>query len=65
MTVRHSNTGVTFTNAQPPGAFLENDSTVAWDYSISEGRNAVSAGPVTVNSGVTVTVPNNSVWVVV
>ena len=65
MTVRHSNTGVTFTNAQPLGAFLENDSAVAWDYSISEGRNAVSAGPVTVNSGVTVTVPNNSVWVVV
>ena len=65
MTVRHSNTGVTFTNAQPPGAFLENDSTVAWDVTITEGRNAVSAGPVTVNSGVTVTIPSGSTWVVV
>ena len=65
MTVRHSNTGVTFTNAQPPGAFLENDSAVAWDYTITADRNAVSAGPITVNSGVTVTVPSGSTWVVV
>ena len=65
MTVRHSNTGVTFTNAQPPGAFLENDVVVAWDYTITADRNAVSAGPITVNSGVTVTVPSGSTWVVV
>jgi len=65
MTVRHSNTGVTFTNAQPLSAFQENDSTVAWDYTVTVGCNAVSAGPITVNSGVTVTVPSGSTWVVV
>ena len=45
--------------------FYENDITVAASYSISNGKNAMSAGPITLASGVTVTVPNGSVWSVV
>ena len=42
-----------------------NSATVAVSYSIDSGNNAMSAGPVTVNSGITVTVPSGSRWVVV
>tara|TARA_B100000965_G_C19449808_1_gene694709 strand:+ start:419 stop:805 length:387 start_codon:yes stop_codon:yes gene_type:complete len=45
--------------------FYENDISVASSYSISNGKNAMSAGPITLASGVTVTIPNGSVWSVV
>jgi inosine/xanthosine triphosphate pyrophosphatase family protein len=45
--------------------FFENDSVVTADYTISAGKNAVSAGPITINSGVTVTIPSDSNWVIV
>lgn len=46
------------------GIFV-NSQTVSASYSIPSGSNAVSAGPVAVASGVTVTVPSGSVWTVV
>lgn len=45
--------------------FYNNDQTVTTSYSIPSGKNAVTAGPVTINSGVTVTVTSGSNWVVV
>lgn len=42
-----------------------NSQTVSADYTIPSGSNAMSAGPVTVNSGITVTVSSGSVWTVV
>lgn len=45
--------------------FLENSNTVTTNYTLSTGKNAVSAGPVTVNAGVTVTVPSGASWVIV
>ena len=36
--------------------FYENDQTVTTNYTITNGKNAMSAGPITINSGVTVTV---------
>jgi len=45
--------------------FIENDQTVTTDYTITTNKNAVSAGTITVNGGVTVTVPSGSRWVVV
>ena len=45
--------------------FVENDQTVTSSYTITTGKNAMSAGPITVNTGVTVTVPDNSTWVIV
>jgi hypothetical protein len=44
--------------------FIENGQTVTTNYTISTNKNAMSTGPLTINSGITVTVPDNSVWVV-
>lgn len=44
--------------------FVENSQTVTTNYTISTGKSASSAGPITVNSGVTVTIPSGSRWVV-
>jgi hypothetical protein len=45
--------------------FYENDTSVTANYTITSGKNAMSAGPVTIDSGVVVTVPSGSVWTVV
>ena len=45
--------------------FFQNDLTVTGSYTIPTGKNAGTFGPITVNSGVTVTVPSGSVWTVV
>lgn len=45
--------------------YVENSATISVSSTINTGNNAVSAGPVTINSGVTVTVPSGSRWVVV
>jgi hypothetical protein len=45
--------------------FWENDQTVDTSYTITTGQNAVTAGPITVQSGVTVTVPSGSEWTIV
>ena len=44
--------------------FVENDQTVTTSYTISSGKNAMSTGPITINSGVVVTVPSGARWVV-
>ena len=45
--------------------FVENSNAVTVDYTITTNKNAMSAGDITVNSGVTVTVPTGSRWVIV
>ncbi len=45
--------------------YTENDAQIDTSSTINTGRNAISAGPITVSSGVTVTVPSGSVWTVV
>lgn len=45
--------------------FYENDQQVTGSYTITTNKNALSAGPVTINSGVTVTIPSGSVWTIV
>jgi hypothetical protein len=47
------------------GVFYENANVLTQDYTISTGYNAMSAGPITINSGVTATVPSGSAWAVV
>ena len=42
----------------------EHANTIAANYSIASGNNALTAGPITINSGVSVTVPTDSTWVV-
>ena len=45
--------------------FYENEQTVTTNYTITSSRNAVSAGPISIGTGVTVTVPTGSVWAIV
>lgn len=45
--------------------YIENAATITTSSTINTGNNAISGGPVTVNSGVTVTVPSGSTWTVV
>ena len=44
--------------------FYENGKTVTTNYTITSGSNAMSTGPVTINNGVTVTIPSGSRWVI-
>ena len=44
--------------------FYENSQIVSVNYTITSGKSAMSTGPITVNSGITVTVPSGSRWVV-
>jgi hypothetical protein len=44
--------------------FVENGVTVTTSYTLSTNKNAESVGPITINSGVTVTVPTNQRWVI-
>jgi hypothetical protein len=44
--------------------FYNNDQVVTTNYSIPAGKNAISAGPVTINNGISVTIPNGSSWVI-
>jgi len=45
--------------------FYENSTNVTTNYTITNGKNAMSAGPITIDSGVTVTVGDGEVWTVV
>ena len=44
---------------------LEHDNTITTNYTIGTGKNVINAGPMTINSGVTVTVPTGSSWSIV
>lgn len=44
--------------------FIQNGQTVTVNYTIPTGKNAMSTGPITINSGIVVTVPAGSRWVI-
>ena len=44
--------------------FIENGQTVTTSYTISANKNAMSTGPLSVDSGVDITVPDGANWVV-
>ena len=51
--------------ASAGGAVYENTQNITQNYTMTTGKNGMSAGNVTVNSGVTVTIPAGSRWVIV
>ena len=53
--------GTSITSQQ--GMFL-NSSSITQSYTIPVGYNAMSTGTITINTGVTVTIPSGSRWVV-
>jgi hypothetical protein len=44
--------------------FVENGVTVTTNYTLSTNKNAESVGPITVNSGIAVTIPSGQRWVI-
>jgi hypothetical protein len=52
------------TGAGGDQVFYENELTVTTSYTLTTARNAMSTGPITINSGVTVTVPTGQRWVI-
>jgi hypothetical protein len=44
--------------------FVENGQTVTADYTITTNFNAMSTGPISIADGITVTIPTDSVWVI-
>ena len=45
--------------------YIENEAVITQSSTINDGHNAISGGPVTLDSGITVTVPSGSTWTVV
>ena len=52
------------TGAGGDEVFVENGVTVTADYTLTTGKNAESVGPISINAGVTVTVPSGQRWVI-
>ena len=45
--------------------FFENDKAVAVNYQVTLNKNAMSAGPISINAGIAVTVPSGCSWTIV
>jgi hypothetical protein len=45
--------------------FYEDDQAITSDYVITAGKNAISTGPLTINTGKTVEIPTGTVWTIV
>ena len=45
--------------------FFENDQTITTNYTLTTNKNAMTAGPVTINPSIVVTIPSGASWVVV
>ena len=65
MTWELASAGATGGNSNANGVFWENQQTVTHDYTIQNNYNAGSFGPITINSGVTVTVGAGESWTVI
>ena len=52
-------------SAVADGCIYENSQTISNNYTITTNKNAMSAGPITVASGVTLTIPSGSTYTIV
>lgn len=51
--------------ASAGGAIYENSNSISSSYTLTSNTNGISAGPITIATGVTVTIPSGSTWVIV
>ena len=51
--------------ASAGGAIYENSQSITADYTLTANTNGMSAGPITIDSSATVTIPSGSTWVIV
>lgn len=49
---------------QPGVPVYENTQTISSNYTIPSGSSAMSVGPISISSGVTVTIPSGSRWAI-
>jgi hypothetical protein len=59
------NSEIAALNPVAGGAVYENSNTISSNYTMTSGNNGVSAGPVQIATGITVTIPSSSRWVIV
>lgn len=64
MALTKVSTGVSTVGAQA-GVFYLNNQTITQNYTVPANQNAMSAGPLTIATGVTVTVSDGATWTVV
>ena len=50
--------------ASAGGVIYENGVTISSNYTLSTNKNGMSVGPITVGTGVTVTIPSGQRWVI-
>tara|TARA_R100001082_G_scaffold17159_1_gene8626 strand:+ start:1170 stop:1787 length:618 start_codon:yes stop_codon:yes gene_type:complete len=62
---QNSTAGAVGGNSNSNRIFWENEQTVTHDYTITNNHNAGSFGPITINSGVTITVGSGENWTIV
>jgi hypothetical protein len=55
--------GVGVLNAN--GVIYENGNTITADYTMTANKNGMSTGPITISTGATVTIPDDSTWVII
>ena len=60
----YANDGLVVSAGAVNGIFYLNDQTVLANYTIASTKNAMTAGPITIDSGVTVTISNGANWVI-
>ena len=53
------------TGGSTDDVFYENSQAVTTSYTLTSNKNAMSAGPITIQNGVTVTIPSGASWVIV
>ena len=56
--------GGTTTGGSTDLVFQENTMVCTANYTLTAGRSALSAGPITINNSVVITIPNNQNWVI-
>lgn len=60
-----SSVGGGATGGGSDAVFIENGQTVTTNYTLTTGNNAGSFGPITIDAGVTVTIPTGQTWSIV
>lgn len=57
--------GAQYSELKANTGFIETPTNITQNYAITEGYNALTVGPVTIDPGVTVDIPTNSTWIIV
>ena len=65
LTTDGTNASWALTGASAGGVIWENSLVVSSSYTLTAGKNGFSVGPITINSGASVTVPSGQRWVVI